>query len=297
MAQITTPQGVTLEYETAGSAEHPAILMMMGFGSQLVSWPREFCRLLADGGRYVISFDNRDCGLSQKWDPEPANVEQILLAASAGEFARARQLAAYTFDDMADDAIGLLTALGIGRAHLVGASMGAMIAQTVAINHRSRVASLTSMMSSTGEPEYGQSEPASLEALLTPSPTDREGYIESAQSWLVWHSKRYPELEETRAIAAETYDRGLCPDGTQRQLAAMIASGPRAEGLSKLDVPTLVIHGLDDTLITPSGGQRTAELIPDAELMLVPDMGHDRPKPLWPRLVEAILEHTARAPD
>jgi pimeloyl-ACP methyl ester carboxylesterase len=292
MAQIATPEGVTLEYETVGSAEDPPILMVMGFGSQLVAWPREFCRLLADGGRYVISFDNRDCGLSQKWDGEDANVEQVLLAASSGDFARAREIAAYTLDDMANDAIGLLTALGIGRAHIVGASMGGMIAQTVAINHPARVTTLISMMSSTSEPEYGEAEPESLQALLTPAPTDREGYIDSAQNWLLWHSRRYPELEETRAIAAETYDRGLCREGTQRQLAAMIASGPRAEGLAGLEVPTLVIHGLDDSLITPSGGRRTAELIPGAKLMLVPDMGHDRPRALWPQLVEAILEHT-----
>jgi pimeloyl-ACP methyl ester carboxylesterase len=293
MAQITTPEGVMLEYETVGSDGDPPILMVMGFGSQLVSWPREFCRLLADGGRHVISFDNRDCGLSQKWDGEEVDVGQVLLAASSGDFTRARELAAYTLDDMAADAVGLLTALRIDRAHIVGASMGAMIAQTAAINHRSRLISLTSMMSSTGEAEYGEAEPASLEALLTPSPTDRQGYLDSAQSWLLWHSKRYPELEETRAVAAQSYDRGLCPAGTQRQLAAMIASGARAEGLRELDVPTLVIHGLDDTLIAPSGGRRTAELIPGAKLMLVPDMGHDRPKALWPTLVGAILEHTS----
>ncbi len=282
-----------LEYETVGSEGDPPILMVMGFGSQLVSWPREFCRLLADGGRHVISFDNRDCGLSQKWDGEEVDVGQVLLAASSGDFTRARELAAYTLDDMAADAVGLLTALGIDRAHIVGASMGGMIAQTAAINHRSRLISLTSMMSSTGEAEYGEAEPASLEALLTPSPTDRQAYLDSAQSWLLWHSKRYPELEETRAVAAQSYDRGLCPAGTQRQLAAMIASGPRAEGLRELDVPTLVIHGLDDTLIAPSGGRRTAELIPGAKLMLVADMGHDRPKALWPALVGAILEHTS----
>jgi pimeloyl-ACP methyl ester carboxylesterase len=293
MAQITTPEGVMLEYETVGSEGDPPILMVMGFGSQLVSWPREFCRLLADGGRHVISFDNRDCGLSQKWDGEEVDVGQVLLAASSGDFTRARELAAYTLDDMAADAVGLLTALGIDRAHIVGASMGGMIAQTAAINHRSRLISLTSMMSSTGEAEYGEAEPASLEALLTPSPTDRQAYLDSAQSWLLWHSKRYPELEETRAVAAQSYDRGLCPAGTQRQLAAMIASGPRAEGLRELDVPTLVIHGLDDTLIAPSGGRRTAELIPGAKLMLVADMGHDRPKALWPALVGAILEHTS----
>jgi pimeloyl-ACP methyl ester carboxylesterase len=170
-----------------------------------------------------------------------------------------------------------------------------MIAQTMAIEHPERLLSLTSMMSSTGEPEYGQPTPDALTALLAPAPSDREGYIDSAQSWLLWHSKRYPELEETRAIAAESWDRGLSSEGTQRQLAAMLASGVRADGLRKLGVPTLVIHGLDDTLITPSGGERTAELVPGAELLMLADMGHDRPAPLWPALTRAILDHTASA--
>jgi pimeloyl-ACP methyl ester carboxylesterase len=293
MPQITTPQGVALEYETAGSSEDPAILMVMGFGSQLVSWPREFCRLLAGGGRFVISFDNRDCGLSQKFNDLEARVEQVASAAGAGDVETARTLAPYTLSDMADDGLGLLTALGIERAHVVGASMGGMIAQTMAIEHPERLLTLVSMMSNTGEPEYGGSTPEALAALLAPSPTDRDGYIDSANDALLWHSRRYPELEATRVIAAETYDRGLCPEGTQRQLAAMLASGPRAEGLRKLEVPTLVIHGLADTLIMPSGGERTADLVPDAKLMLVADMGHDRPQPLWPALTEAILDHTA----
>jgi pimeloyl-ACP methyl ester carboxylesterase len=294
MAQITTPQGITLEYETAGSGADPPVLMVMGFGSQLVAWPREFCALIADGGRFVISFDNRDCGLSQKLEDRQARVEEVAAAASVGDFETARALAPYTLSDMADDGLGLLTALGIERAHVVGASMGGMIAQTMAIEHPERLTTLTSMMSSTGEPEYGQAKPEALAALLAPSPTDRDGYIDSAQNWLLWHSRRYPELEATRVMAAESYDRGLCPEGTQRQLAAMLASGLRAEGLRRLEVPTLVIHGLDDTLIQPDGGERTAALVPDAKLILVADMGHDRPQPLWPQLTEAIIEHTAQ---
>ncbi len=198
----------------------------------------------------------------------------------SGDLVKARALAPYTLSDMAGDGLGLLSALGIERAHVVGASMGGMIAQTMAIEHPQRVLTLTSMMSTTGEPEVGQATPEALEALLAPAATDREGYIASAESWMLWHSRRYPELEETRAIAAESYDRGHYPQGTSRQLAAMIASGSRAEGLARLRVATLVIHGQDDTLIAPSGGERTAELIPDARFVLIEDMGHDRP---WPR--------------
>ena len=194
---------------------------------------------------------------------------------------------------MADDGFALLSALGIERAHIVGASMGGMIAQTMAIERPERVLTLTSMMSTTGEPEVGQSTPEALEALLAPAATTREEYIESASSWMLWHSRRYPELEETRELAAEAYDRGHYPQGTIRQLAAMLASGPRVEGLKQLRVPTLVIHGADDTLISPSGGERTAELVPGAKLVMITDMGHDRPTPLWPEICEPILSHTA----
>jgi pimeloyl-ACP methyl ester carboxylesterase len=265
----------------------------MGFGTQLINWPRGFAQAIADGRRWVITFDNRDCGLSQRFDGVPANIHAILGAAGAGDLEGARQLAPYLLSDMSDDALGLLTALGIDRAHVVGASMGGMIAQTMAIEHPERLLTLTSMMSTTGEPEYGQSTPAALEVITAPAPNDREGYVESSESWLLWHSKRYPERELTRRLAADDFDRAHYPEGTSRQLAAMLASGSRADGLRSLQVPTLVIHGLDDTLIAPSGGERTAELVPNATLMLVPDMGHDRPQPLWPQLVGAILEHTA----
>ena len=292
MPQITTPSGMALEYETYGERGDPPILMVMGFGAQLVSWPRDFCRRLSAGGRFVVSFDNRDCGLSTRLDDVDAQLEAVHLAAMSGDFEKARALAPYTLSDMADDGFGLLTALGIERAHVVGASMGGMIAQTMAIEHAERALTLTSMMSTTGEPEVGQSTPEALEALLAPAPLDRDAYIASADSWMLWHSRRYPELEQARAIAAESYDRGLHPQGTTRQLAAMIASGPRVGGLTELRVPTLVIHGMDDTLIAPSGGERTAELIPGAKLVLIEDMGHDRPTPLWDEICRLILEHT-----
>ncbi len=293
MSQITIPSGLALEYETYGERSDPPLLMVMGFGSQLVQWPRDFCRRLAAGGRYVISFDNRDCGLSARLDGIDAAIEAVHMAAAAGGLARARELAPYTLSDMADDGFGLLTALGIERAHVVGASMGGMIAQTMAIEQPQRVLTLTSMMSTTGEPGVGQSTPEALEALLAPAATSREEYIASASSWLTWHSRRYPELEQTEALAAESYDRGHHPQGTMRQLAAMLASGPRVEGLSRLRIPTLVIHGTDDTLITPSGGARTAELVPGAKHVLIEDMGHDRPTPLWPEICAQILDHTA----
>jgi pimeloyl-ACP methyl ester carboxylesterase len=292
--QITTPGGISLAYETIGSATDPPVLLVAGFGTQLISWSVGFCERLADGGRFVIVFDNRDCGLSAKLDGQGAPLENIIAAVSAGDLDTARGLAAYTLSEMAEDGLGLLSALGIEQAHVVGASMGGMIAQTIAIEHPGHVLTLTSMMSTTGEPQFGQSTPEALHALLTPAPADRDGYISAAERWLAWRSRRYPDLAGARALAAESYDRCYYPEGVTRQLAAMIASGSRADALTGLLVPTLVIHGQDDTLIAPSGGQRTASLIPDAQLLLVDDMGHDRPEPLWPLLCQAILDHTAR---
>ena len=171
--------------------------------------------------------------------------------------------------------------------------MGGMIAQTGAIEHPDRVATLTSIMSTTGEREYGQSTPEAQAALMGPRPADRAAYIDAAERSVVYLSKRYGSIEWARDNAAMQYDRAFRPDGMVRQMAAIMASGSRADGLRALRVPTLVIHGLDDTLIAPSGGERTAELVPGAELLLVPDMGHDRPEPLWPVLADAIVAHTA----
>jgi pimeloyl-ACP methyl ester carboxylesterase len=293
MPQIKAPNGVTLEYDTFGPSTAPPLLLVMGFGSQLIAWPRALCERLSVAGRFVIRFDNRDCGLSSKLDGETVDLDAVIAAASTGDLEQARALAPYTLKEMAADALGLLTGLGIERAHIVGSSMGGMIAQTLAIEHPERTITLTSIMSSTGESEFGRSTPAAAEALRTPPPADREGYIDaSAQKSLIWSSRRYADLSAARELAAASYDRCYYPEGRGRQLAAIIASGSRAEGLRELQVPTLVIHGLDDTLIMPSGGERTAALVPGAELLLLADMGHDRPVALWPELCDAILEHT-----
>jgi pimeloyl-ACP methyl ester carboxylesterase len=219
----------------------------------------------------------------------------FITAVSKGDTSAARSMIPYTLSDMATDGIHLLNSLGIGRAHVVGTSMGGMIAQRMAISHPSRVLTLTSMMSSTGEPDFGQPTQEAQQILFSPKPADRDGYVNAAPRELVWASRRYPDAEALRELAAASYDRAYYPAGIPRQLGAMILDGSRAEALTELRVPTLVIHGLDDTLIDASGGRRTAELIPGARLLLVPDMGHDRPRQLWDQLVSAIAEHIRAA--
>jgi pimeloyl-ACP methyl ester carboxylesterase len=289
---VETSSGIVIEYDTFGDPADPAILLIMGFGTQLLGWDAELCRLLAARGRYVIRYDNRDCGLSTKHHDAPVNLVDLISAVTSGDVDRALAMAPYSLRDMASDGIGLLQELGIDRAHVVGSSMGGMIAQKMAIQFPNWVLSLTSMMSSTGEPEYGQSTPEAQQVLLSPRPADRDGYIAAAERELVWASRRYGDPAALRALAAASYDRSYYPAGVARQLAAMILDGSRADALRTLDVPTLVIHGVDDTLIDPSGGRRTAELVPGARLLLVEDMGHDRPRALWPRLINEIFEHT-----
>ena len=297
MPTITTPAGIDLAYETIGSPADPPLLLVAGYGTQLIAWPRGFSEMLAAGGRFVIEYDNRDSGLSTKLDRVAVDMEALMAAAGAGDAERVAALAPYTLSDLADDAAALLDALGIDRAHVLGASMGGMIAQQLAIERPERLLTLVSLMSTTGEPGVGQPTPEALEALLTPSPTERAAYIEAASGkMMVWASRRYGERALAEAAAAANYDRCFYPEGVTRQLAAILATGSRADGLRALAVPTLVIHGTDDTLIPSDGGERTAELIPGARLLLVEDMGHDRPEPLWPLLAEAILEHTATVP-
>lgn len=294
MSTVTTGSGVALAYESFGRPADPCLVLIAGLGAQMLSWDARLCERLAAGGRRVIRFDNRDCGLSTILDSSPVDLAMLLAAASAGDMATVRELAPYTLHDMADDTVALLDGLGIECAHVVGASMGGMIAQSIAVRHRSRVATLTSMMSSTGEPDVGQSTPEASAALTSPPAPDRETHIAQAVAAArVWGSRRYFDEASVAALAAASYDRSYVPQGVARQLAALLATGSLAEGLAEVRAPTLVIHGLDDTLIAPSGGERTAAVIPDAKLMLVPDMGHDRPEPLWPTLVEAILTHTS----
>ena len=284
---------IELEHETIGSPSDPAVLLIMGFTAQLTLWPDGFCQAIADRGRYVIRFDNRDCGLSSKLDGVAVDMGALMTAVALNRPDLTPPVP-YTLSDMANDAVGLLDHLGITAAHVVGASMGGMIAQTFAIEHPARTASLVSIMSITGEPEYGQPEPEAAAVLLAPPPADRDAYIESSVNSLIWHSKKYGNAQEVREQSAREYDRSFYPEGAGRQLAAIYGSTPRADALRNLDTPTLVIHGRDDTLLAPSGGFRTAELIPGANLLFMADMGHDLPEPLWPVLVDAIISHTSR---
>ena len=280
-----------LEYDTIGSPSDPPILLVMGFTAQLTTWDEGFCQMLADRGRFVIRFDNRDCGLSTKLDGVQVDTGPVIAAAIADTV---MPPVPYTLSDMAADAIGLLDHLGIERAHIVGASMGGMIAQVIATEHPSRVLTLVSIMSQPGEFDVGQPTPEAAAALLEPPPTERDAYLDASARWQTWASKKYRDPERARRNAARDYDRSFYPEGASRQLAAIYASGRRGHHLEQLDVPTLVIHGRDDTLIDPSGGLRTAELVPGAHLLLVADMGHDMPEPLWPLLVDAIIGHTSR---
>ncbi|MFC9676290.1 alpha/beta fold hydrolase [Streptomyces sp. NPDC056949] len=293
MPLVEVSPGMSLAYETFGDPADPPVLLVMGFGAQMIAWHEDFCRALADRGRYVIRYDNRDCGLSTKFDEHPVDMARFIETVSSGDIASALAMIPYTLTDMAADGLDLLTALGIENAHVVGTSMGGMIAQKMAITRPARVLTLTSMMSSTGESEYGRSDPEAQAVLLSPKPSDREGYIAAADRELVWASRRYGDSALLRELAARSYDRAYYPAGVGRQLGAMILDGSRAEALRTLGVPTLVIHGLDDRLITPSGGERTAELVPAAKLLLIPDMGHDRPRELWPEIIDAVETHTA----
>jgi len=279
--------GITLCYETFGDPNDPTLLLVMGLGGHMVEWRDELCEQFVERGFHVVRFDNRDAGLST-FVSDPVNIFAVLDAVTNG----AKPVVPYLVTDMAGDVVGLLDHLGIDRAHVVGMSLGGMIAQTLAIEHPSRVATLTSVMSTTGDPDVGLPAPEAIDALLQPPPQTRE----EAQDRRVLHANIWgsPGLwdeAELRELAGELWDRQHNPLGATRQLAAILASGSRAEGLRTLDVPTQAIHGTADKLIDSSGSVRLAELVPDAELLMVEGMGHDLARPLWPRLVDTITAH------
>ena len=282
---------IEIEYETFGDPKNPALILMEGHGAQMVKWDTEYCKMFAAKNLYVIRFDNRDCGLSTKFDGIEVDLGAVLKAALLEETVPP---VPYTLSDMAGDVVGLLDFLKIDRAHIFGVSLGGMIAQVLTIEHPTRVRSLISVMSMSGEPEFGQSTPEAIGALLSESPSDRSGYIEHSTVYQVYHSKKYRSDEFSKTSAARDFDRMYYPQGSTRQLAAVYASGRRTDQLRAIKTPTLVIHGKDDTLISPSGGERTAELIPNAKLVLVDDMGHDMPKPLWGYLVDLISDFALR---
>jgi pimeloyl-ACP methyl ester carboxylesterase len=286
----TDNRQIELEYDHFGNPTDPALLLIMGFTAQMVAWDEEFCQQLANRGHFVIRFDNRDCGLSTKLHGVPSNSDAVIMAAM---METEMPPVPYTLSDMAADAMQVLDHLNIERAHIMGASMGGMIAQTVAIEHPHRVKTLISIMSQPGELTVGQPTQEAMELIVTPAPSNRDEYIAFAPKWQLWQSKKYRSDELSIKAAIRDFDRSNYPEGGPRQMAAIYASGSRAEGLQKLQVPTLVIHGTEDQLITPSGGERTAELIPNSTLLMVDDMGHDMPQPLWPFYLDAISKHTA----
>jgi pimeloyl-ACP methyl ester carboxylesterase len=290
MARATVDDGLEIEYDTFGDPADPTLLLVCGFTSQMISWRAELCQMFAGRGLHVVRYDNRDCGLSTKLEGRP-DAPAVMAAMVKGETPLD---VPYTLSDMAADGIGLLDHLGVDRAAVLGVSMGGMIVQTMAIEHPQRISALISVMSTTGDLSIGKPTPEALEVLLAAPPSDRDAYIAASAHAIVWASKRFGSDERMRELAAQAYDRSFCPDGAPRQLAAIYASGDRSDALAKLDVPTLVIHGRDDTLIAPDGGMRTAELIPTANLFLVADMGHDLPEPLWPLLVDTIVSHIDR---
>jgi pimeloyl-ACP methyl ester carboxylesterase len=282
--------GLDLEYETFGSPTDPALVLVMGLGAQMINWDNDFCGLLAAEGFQVIRFDNRDIGLSTYLDDLPVPDLAALLGGDLSQ-------APYGLPDMADDVAGLLSALGIERANVVGVSMGGMIAQQFAINHPTRLLSLCSIMSTTGDPTVGGATPKALAALMRPAATSREQAIEQgAIGSVIIGSPGFPlSEEERRAKAAASYDRSFHPAGGVRQTAAIIASHDRTEGLRTVTVPTLVIHGEADPLVDQSGGKATAAAVPGSELMIIPGMGHDLPRQTWPTIVGGIVRNARSA--
>jgi pimeloyl-ACP methyl ester carboxylesterase len=280
--------GVDIEYVTEGDPSEPALLLVMGLGGQLIAWPQGFVDGLRERGFFLIRYDNRDCGLSTKFEGMPVFIEL---------FAGDRSSAPYRVEDMADDAAALLRHLGIERAHVVGVSMGGMITQALAIHHADQFLTACSSMSTTGDRSVGAPTGEAMSALLRPVATSREEAIAaSLEGSRVIGSPQYPTDEAyLRQRAAAAYDRSYCPDGTARQLAAILASPDRTEGLRGVQMPFLVIHGEADPLVTLSGGQATAAAVPGSKLITIPGMGHDLPEALWAEFTDAIVANTELA--
>jgi pimeloyl-ACP methyl ester carboxylesterase len=278
-----------IAYQTLGDPADPPLLLVMGLGMHLIHWDLELCRQLADRGFHVIRYDNRDAGRSTKIDAPVPN----LVRAMAGLPIESP----YLLRDMADDAFGLLDQLGIERAHVLGASMGGMIGQEMAIRRPDRVLSLASLMSTTGERRHGRPKLRLWSLFVHRAPQRRDDYVEYfVRVFRMVGSPGYPGDEaRLRELAAASYDRGHHPAATGRQLAAIMASGDRTKELRRLAVPTVVIHGTDDPLVPFRGGVATARAIPDAEFIAIPGMGHDLPREVWPKVVDAVVMNTARA--
>jgi pimeloyl-ACP methyl ester carboxylesterase len=284
--------GLEIAYEEIGARDGRPLVLVMGLGVSLVFWEDGFCAMLAERGHRVIRFDNRDVGHSTKLDALGVpNVAEAMTALETGTPISGP----YLLTDMARDTIGLMDALGIERAHVVGASMGGMIAQTMAIDHPQRLRSMTSIMSTTGSPSLPLGKPEAMAVLVRPPVPERSAYVDQAvEIWRVIGSPGFPfDERRIRARAAAHFDRGYHPPGIARQLVGVVASGDRTEALGKVSTPSLVIHGVDDPLVPVEAGKATAAAIPDASLLLIEGMGHDMPREVWPRIVDAISGLTA----
>jgi pimeloyl-ACP methyl ester carboxylesterase len=294
-ARFARSNGLELCYETFGDASHPAVLLVMGLGTQMIAWDEQFCLRIARHGYFVIRFDNRDIGQSTWLDHLPTPNPMILLTKAAIGF---RPKVPYTLNDMARDAIGLLDALGIPKAHVVGASMGGMIGQLMAIEHADRMLTFTSIMSTTGDQKLPAAKPEAMRVLMAPPARDEEQFVVAFHRLMnVLRAGPFPEDEALDAMRArQAWARGYHPRGSTRQLAAVIASGNRTKALAAVRVPTLVIHGRADPLVPIEGGIATAEAIPGARLVVVERMGHVLPIALWDQIVNAIVEHVGGSP-
>ena len=281
--------GIELAYETFGQAGDPAIVLVMGWATQMIAWPDEMCEALAARGHFVVRFDNRDSGASTHLEHVPPP--------PLGEVLTRRRRPPYTIGDMADDVAALLDGLGLASVHLVGASMGGFIAQTVALRHPGRVRSLTLMMTSTGSLRVGLARPRVYARLLRREViSGREAAVASAvETFRLIGSRGYPFDEaHVREVAGRSWDRGFDPAGSLRQLEATVTQPNRTAALRQITVPALVMHGLADPLVGPSGGLALARAIPGCRFIGYPGMGHDLPRPLWPEFVEQITTLAAR---
>jgi pimeloyl-ACP methyl ester carboxylesterase len=282
--------GVDICYDTFGDRSDPALLLIMGLSGPLTWWSPDLCVLLASRGFFVIRYDNRDTGRSTKMRGRGGRRGDVVRT-----FIRSKTPAPYTMSDLAADAVGVLDHLEIEQAHVTGVSMGGMIAQTMAIDHPERVLSLVSIMSTTGRRSVGWQDPRLVPMLLSGNRTNRDLVIaQSVRTWGMIGSPGYPTpADDIRARAAETFDRGISMPGSIRQMQAVVSQPDRSRALRQLDVPALVIHGLSDRMVHVSGGRATARAIPGAELLLIPGMGHDLPRQLWPSFADGI-ERTAK---
>ncbi len=282
--------GIEIVYDTFGESTAPPMLLVIGLGEQMIAWDEKFCSDLAAQGYWVIRYDNRDAGLSTKLDEAGIpNIPALVQAQMQGEMIETP----YLLGDMADDAVGLLDALGVESAHVVGISMGGMIVQEIAIHRPERIRTMTSIMSSTGNPALPPAKPEAMALLTETAPTGRADFIEdSVRVARILNGTGFPiDEDRLRKKAGDIFDRGSSPAGMTRQLAAIIASGSRKEALKSVTVPTLVIHGDADPLVSVEAGIDTANAIPEAELLIIRGMGHGLPPSLWPQVVAAIVRH------